>query len=278
MQPYYHAMYRTDDWHLAYMFPLVYFSVEVCVSPLCLHKARSLLQGLCTLHTGSPLPYTRKQNRTRGDPALHLNQARGHLKWHMGLACIMGGNMGCRIISTEIVHFMGCVLGRIHYGLKVVFCFRHLLPSIIVIMQDYSQALNTYVCRVSCGGVFNMLLVLSITCYLHYNILGCMCSTGPFPFMWLKGYFYCSCNYNNQIGSIHLSHCYNIFRGCVPEMFVTSYPVTYCRENQEIVFIISVQCMMSADSRNALACRSYSFVWALHHLIIIIVQANIRTL
>ena len=27
---------------------------------------------------------------------------------------------------------------------------------------------------------------------------------------------------------IHLSHCYHIFRGCVPEMFVTSYSVTYC--------------------------------------------------
>ena len=25
-----------------------------------------------------------------------------------------------------------------------------------------------------------------------------------------------------------LSHCYNFFRGCVSEMFVTSYSVTYC--------------------------------------------------
>ena len=60
-----------------------------------------------------------------------------------------------------------------------------LLPSIIIIVQDYSQALNTYKCfRVSCGGVFNMLLVLSITLYFyfHYNIWGCMCSTGPFQF------------------------------------------------------------------------------------------------
>ena len=44
-----------------------------------------------------------------------------------------------------------------------------LLPSIIIIVQDYSQAPNTYinVCRVSCGGVFNMLLVLSITFDFH---------------------------------------------------------------------------------------------------------------
>ena len=32
------------------------------------------------------------------------------------------------------------------YGLKVVFCLDILLPSIIIIVQDYSQALNTYKC------------------------------------------------------------------------------------------------------------------------------------
>ena len=40
-------------------------------------------------------------------------------------------------------------------------------------------------------------------------------------------YIHSSCCYHNQIGSINLTH-YHIFRGCVPEMFVTSYPVTYC--------------------------------------------------
>ena len=41
------------------------------------------------------------------------------------------------------------------------------------------------------------------------------------------------------------------FRGCVPEMFVTSYSVTFCtfRENREFVFIIIVQFMMSANIR-----------------------------
>ena len=56
MQHYYHARYPTENWHLAYMFLLVYFSVEVSkrrVSPFCQHKARSLRQGLCTPHTGS---------------------------------------------------------------------------------------------------------------------------------------------------------------------------------------------------------------------------------
>ena len=55
-----------------------------------------------------------------------------------------------------------------------------------------------------------------------------MCSTGPFQFRWLKGYIYSSCYYHHQIGSINLTHCYHIFRGCVPEMFVAPYSVTYC--------------------------------------------------
>ena len=84
------------------------------------------------------------------------------------------------------------------------------------------------ICRVPCGGVVNMLLVLSITFYFHYNIWGCMCSTGPFQYRWLKGYIYSSCYYHHQIGSIHLSHCYHIFLGCVSERFVKSYSVTYC--------------------------------------------------
>ena len=45
---------------------------------------------------------------------------------------------------------------------------------------------------------------------------------------WLNGYIYGSCYYHHQIRSIHFSHCDHIFRGCVPEMFVISYSVTYC--------------------------------------------------
>ena len=38
MQHYYHARYPTDDWHLAYMFSLVYFSVEVCLEGVFPHS------------------------------------------------------------------------------------------------------------------------------------------------------------------------------------------------------------------------------------------------
>ena len=61
---------------------------------------------------------------------------------------------------------------------------------------------------------------------LFYNKRG-MYSTGPFQYRWLKGFIYNSCYYH-PIGSIHLSHGYNVFRGCVSEMFVTSYSVAYC--------------------------------------------------
>ena len=60
--------------------------------------------------------------------------------------------------------------------------------------------------------MFNMLLVLSITFHFHYNIWGCMCSSGPcqYRWWWLEGYIYSWCYYHHQIGSIHLSHCYHI--------------------------------------------------------------------
>ena len=54
-----------------------------------------------------------------------------------------------------------------------------------------------------------MLLVLSITFHCHCNIWGCMCSTHPFQY--IERYIYSSCYYHHQIGSINLTHCYQIF-------------------------------------------------------------------
>ena len=109
--------------------------------------------------------------------------------------------------------------------------------------------------RVSCGGVVNMLLVLSITFYFHYNIWGCSCSTGPFQYRLLKGYVYyvySSYYYHHQIGSIHLSHCYHIFPWlclrCLLHHILLLIACTF-RENREFVFIIIVQFMMSANSQ-----------------------------
>ena len=73
------------------------------VSTICLHKARSLRQGLCIPHAGFPL--ARKHNSNRGWPGSNLIQARGHLTWR-----IIGwwwSGMLDSLISTYIIQFMG---------------------------------------------------------------------------------------------------------------------------------------------------------------------------
>ena len=138
------------------------------------------------------------------------------------------------------------------------------------------------VCRISCGGVFNMLLVLSITFYFHYNIWGCMCSTGPFQYRWLKGYIYSSCYYHHQIGSIHLSHCYHIFPWlCAWDVcYIIFCRLLHTRSGKTgNLFSLSLCSLWWVQIVGyVLPCRSYSFVCTVHHLIIIIVQNYLKTL
>ena len=64
-------------------------------------------------------------------------------------------------------------------------------------------------------------------------------------------YIYSSCYYHHQIGSIHLSHCFQIFLGCVRCLLhhILSLIVYTFRENREFVFITIVQFMMCANNR-----------------------------
>ena len=95
-----------------------------------------------------------------------------------------------------------------------------------------------------------MLLVLSITFYFHYNIWGCMCSTGPFQYRWLKRYTYSSFYYHHQIGSIHLSFCYHIFPWlCVWDVCYIIFCYLLHMHSGKFVFFIIVQIMMSANNR-----------------------------
>ena len=50
------------------------------------------------------------------------------------------------LISTYIGQFTGCVIGRIRMALRSYSVLEILLPSIIIIVQDYSQALNAFKC------------------------------------------------------------------------------------------------------------------------------------
>ena len=101
MQQHYHARYPSDDWHLAYMFSLVYVSVEVCLVGVFSHSISARRDRNARVYARLTLAssLTRKQTRTGDDPALHLSQARGHLNWRMGLPALLGGNRGCRIVS-----------------------------------------------------------------------------------------------------------------------------------------------------------------------------------
>ena len=85
---------------------------------------------------------------------------------------------------------------------------------------------------------------------------------------------YSSFHYHLQIGSIHFSHCYNIFSvvvclRCLLHHILSLIAYTF-RENRQFVFNIIVQFMMSANGR-------ICFVCTVHHLIIIIVQNYLKT-
>ena len=138
------------------------------------------------------------------------------------------------------------------------------------------------VCRVSCGGVFNMLLFLWITFYFHYNIWGCMCSTGPFQYRWLKCYIYRSCYYHREIGSIHRSHCYHIFSWlCVWDVcyIIFCYYLHIHSWKTGNLFSLSLCNLWWVQMVGyVLAWRLYLLICTLHHLIIIIVQTYLKTL
>ena len=138
------------------------------------------------------------------------------------------------------------------------------------------------VCRVSCGGVFNMLLVLSITFFFHYNIWGFMCPTGPFQYRWLKGYIYSLCYYHHQIGSIHLSHSYHIcpWLWAWDVCYITLCHLLNIRSGKTGNLFSSLLCSLWLVQKVGciLPCRSYSSVCTVHHLIIIIVQDYLKTL
>ena len=103
-----------------------------------------------------------------------------------------------------------------------------------------------------------------------------MCSNGPFTYRWLKGYIYSSCYYHHQIGSIHLSHCFHIFP------WLCAWDVCYIKfchllyihswKTGNLFSLVLCSLWWVQIVRYVLACRSYSFLCTLHHLIIIIVK------
>ena len=92
MQHYYHARYRTDDWHLALYVLLVYFSVEMClegVFPILIAQGEIHASGYMHPQRCLPTPLARNQNWT-GVTRLSTCTNRGAFELTHGSACIIG--------------------------------------------------------------------------------------------------------------------------------------------------------------------------------------------
>ena len=97
MQHYYHARYPTDDWHLACMFSLVYFSVEVCLVGVFPH-AVSIWSDPCVracvpFMNWRPPPHE-KTISYKGWPGSTLEPSEGAFEMTHGSACIIGWESG----------------------------------------------------------------------------------------------------------------------------------------------------------------------------------------
>ena len=150
-----------------------------------------------------------------------------------------------------------------------------LLPTIIIIMQECSHALKMLV-ELILWKCSKMLLVLSIT--FVTTVYGIVCvqlahfSLGDWKDISIAHVIIII---KSEVSTLPIVIIF--FRGCVPEMFVTSYSVTYC------IYIPGKSGLLCSlwilqIFGYVLACRSCSFVCTLHHLIIIILQTYLKTL
>ena len=80
-----------------------------------------------SMHPSRWIPPSRENKIKQGWPGSPLAPSEGAFQLMHGHASIIGWSSRLLdiIISTYIAQFMGCVISRIHYGLKVVFYFRH---------------------------------------------------------------------------------------------------------------------------------------------------------
>ena len=117
-------------------------------------------------------PSRENKNWTGGDPSLHLSQMRGHSNSRICLPALLGGKLGCWIFQFPLIlhSLWGVSEAAYIMTLGSYSVLDILLPTIIIIMQECSQALKICKClwSVSYGGVYNMMLILSITFHCHY--------------------------------------------------------------------------------------------------------------
>ena len=112
-------------------------------------------------------------------------------------------------------------------------------------------------------------------------IWGCMYSTGPFQFRWLRGYTHRSCYYHHQIGGINLAH-YHIFPWlCAWDVcYILFCHLLHIHSGTTGILFSLLLCSLwwVQIVGYVLAWRSCSFVCKVVHLIIIMVQTYLKTL
>ena len=147
---------------------------------------------------------------------------------------------------------MWFVIGRTHYGLKVVLCFIHFTAFHY---HHYGRLLtgieHINVCRVSYGGVSNMLLVFSIT-FIFIAIYGVVSfqlaifSIGD----WKESIAYVIIIIESEVSTFPIVIIFSVVvcLRCLLHHILSLFVYTF-RENRKLVFIIIVQFMMSASSR-----------------------------
>ena len=122
---------------------------------------------------------------------------------------------------------MGCVIGRIHMALRSYSVLDILLPSIIIIVQDNSRALNTYKCLYVFNWPISVLGDWKDVSIAHVIII-IKSEVSTFPIVII--FFRVLC------------------LRCLLHHILSLISYTF-RENREFVFIIIVQFMMSANIR-----------------------------
>ena len=91
MQHYYHARYPTGDWHLTYMFLLVYFSVEVCLESKFPHSVSTRRDPCVMVYAPLTLaPPSRENKIEQAWPGSPLAPSEWAFELTHGSACIIG--------------------------------------------------------------------------------------------------------------------------------------------------------------------------------------------
>ena len=152
MQHYYYARYPTDDWHLAYIFSLVYFSVDVCLVGVLLAQGEIPVSG--SVHPSRWLPPSRENKSQLGVTRFPTWAKWGGI-WTDTWVCMhywvviwvagfLNSPLYCAVYGVCHGQDTSRPYGRISYNL---------LPTIIIIIQECSQAWEICNCLLSlyCG-------------------------------------------------------------------------------------------------------------------------------